>query len=73
MQKEISRKAKTFVPGGNMPDPKLSSKYNISSKITIRLKFKGLNSLKTNLGTLNYLIHKYIKYQYHLFIRLKII
>lgn len=47
MQKEISRKAKTFVPGGNMPDPKLSSKYNISNKITIRQKFQGLNTLKT--------------------------
>lgn len=26
MQKEITRKAKTFVPGGNMPDPKVTSK-----------------------------------------------
>lgn len=25
MQKEIAKKAKTFVPGGNMPDPKVTS------------------------------------------------
>lgn len=25
IQKEITRKAKTFVPGGNMPDPKVTS------------------------------------------------
>lgn len=26
LQKEITRKAKTFVPGGNLPDPKVTSK-----------------------------------------------
>lgn len=27
IHKEIQRKAKTFVPGGNMPDPKVTSMY----------------------------------------------
>lgn len=26
IQREIAKKAKTFVPGGNMPDPKVTSK-----------------------------------------------
>lgn len=27
LQKEISKKAKTFVPGGNLPDPKVTSEF----------------------------------------------
>ena len=35
MQKEITRKAKTFVPGGNMPDPKVTSKYLNNHKVIL--------------------------------------
>lgn len=33
MQKEIIRKAKTFVPGGNMPDSKVTSMYYFQSSL----------------------------------------
>lgn len=36
MQKEITRKAKTFVPGGNIPDAKVTSKYKYTALVTVK-------------------------------------